>query len=370
MSRGAAQERILLVTGASGGHIYPALGLLDALREKYPGCGTLLVLPKVNPVTPAELSGQNIRFIPAMRLGAGFRIPVSIFGICAGALESIWILLVFRPGLVIGFGSLNSLPAVCLARALGIKTMIHEQNVVPGRANVFLFRFCDKAAVSFLKTRDYLPGHPEKIVFTGNPLRKSLTRMDRQEALSFFGLAEGKFTLLVSGGSQGSQRINAVFLEAMAGLGSRDKLQVIHLCGRREYAALETGYRGLGVDVRLFGFLKDMQYAYSAADMILCRAGATTLAEVIHFAIPAVLIPYPYAHKHQVRNAEVLSSIGAALAIDDSRLEAAALRDTLTQLMADAGKLERMRSAYRNLSKGHAAEVFMQEALFLLRQDG
>ncbi len=390
--------RILLITGSSGGHICPALGLLDILNKECHDLDMLLVVPspertgrpisfkdgprperaglpvplkegpRLSALNKKKHSGYNIRYISlsGVKLDAGFNLPLCLFKIFLGTLESIWILLGFRPNLVIGFGSLASVPMLLSARTLGIKTMIHEQNVIPGKANMFLARFSDRIAVSFPQTRDYFRGFTKKVVVTGNPLRQDLVRMDKEKALAFFGFSTAKITLLVAGGSQGSRKINTVFPEAIKGLNNHDKIQVIHLCGIHDYELLNERYKDLRINVRLFGFLEEMQYAYNAADLILCRGGATTLAEIIYFGIPALIIPYPYARAHQAKNAEVLKQLGAAVVIDDDKLSEDTLRPVLETFLKDPKERSSMLVSFQNFLRVDAARVFMHEVLSCL----
>ena len=167
--------RILVITGASGGHIFPALGFLDILRDKYKDISTLLVLPRINNIiNQMQKFDYQVKYISvsSIKLNLDFKNFMAIFRFFKGTLESIVILLSFKPDIIVGFGSLVSVPMVMLAWLLRIKTLIHEQNVIPGRANRFLARFNDKIAVSFAETEGYLKKYKRKVVLTGNPIRR------------------------------------------------------------------------------------------------------------------------------------------------------------------------------------------------------
>jgi UDP-N-acetylglucosamine--N-acetylmuramyl-(pentapeptide) pyrophosphoryl-undecaprenol N-acetylglucosamine transferase len=357
--------RILVATGSSGGHISPALGFLDALKDK--NIETLLVLPKrsiVNQIQPFDYKVDYISISP-IKLSLDFNNFFAILKFFKGFLESIFILLFFRPYVVVGFGSLTCVPLVMSAWLFRIRTLIHEQNVVPGRANRFLARFTDKITISFTETKSYFKGYQEKIVLTGNPMRKDLILINRMEASRFFGFTHDKFTILVMGGSLGSHSINVNFLKTISSLSDKYNLQVIHISGLKDYDFLKTRYRDLKVNIRLFSFLKSMQYAYSASDLVVSRAGATSIAEMIFFRIPAIIVPYPYAYKHQLNNAKVLEKKGCAIIIQDNELDADILTPAIIGLINNSDRLKEIRSSYDNFLKTNANDLLLDEVLSL-----
>lgn len=356
--------RVLVTTGASGGHVFPALSFLDALKAQYQDTDTLLVLPQSCVLAQAGISADRLKYISITSRQAGFNLktPLFLFNLAKGALQTLLILLEFRPDIVVGFGSLASVPAIFFAWFFRIATLIHEQNVLPGRANLFLGIFADKIAISFSQSRDYFKRGRKKIVHTGNPIRRQLVRIDKDKALDYFGFDKDKFTILVMGGSQGSHRINLEFLKAMSG---EQGFQIIHLSGSGDYDYLKERYRDLNFKVKLFKFLEGMQYAYSACDLAISRAGATTIAEIIFFQIPSILIPYPYAHAHQCANAKILSGKGCAILIKDEDLTAGGLKNNIEYLRGDADKIRNMRLAYRDLIMPDASAALVRQAVAL-----
>ncbi|MFH0935345.1 MAG: undecaprenyldiphospho-muramoylpentapeptide beta-N-acetylglucosaminyltransferase [Candidatus Omnitrophota bacterium] len=360
--------KVLAAAGSSGGHIFPAVAFLDSLRNKHKGIDLLLVLPK-RVETSHLVSGlcYQVRYISVspIRFRLDCRNFIAVLRFFKGWLESLFLLFEFRPDMVVGFGSLDSVPVLLSAWLLRIKTLIHEQNVIPGRANRFLAKFADKVAVSFAATKDYLKINPEKVVFTGNPMRQELKEIDRPAALHFFGFNDLKFTILVMGGSQGSQRINSSFLKAISTVPDKSGLQVIHIAGEKECAALEISYREMGLNARVFVFLEQMQYAYSICDLAVSRAGATAIAELIFFRVPVIIIPYPFAYNHQLSNAEILEKMGAAVVIKDDQLDTAGLKQALDGLMHNPERLALMRSYYSGALKANANDLLAQEALSL-----
>jgi len=361
--------RILIVTGASGGHIFPATSFLKTLKDKRKSIDTLLVLPLHRRIILENASIEDcsgsVKYvsITSFKPGFDFRNILATCRLLKGVLQSLFIILEYRPEIVVGFGSIVSIPMVILARLFRIKTMIHEQNVFPGRANRFLAKFADRIAVSFADTGDYLRIAQDKITLTGNPIRPELRKVNRSEALNYFAFAKDRFTILVMGGSQGSERVNKYFLKAVSVINKRHNLQIIHISGIGDNAFLLDSYKSLNVNVKLFSFLREMQYAYSASDLVVCRAGATTIAELIDFALPAVIIPYPFAHKHQLDNAKFIQGLGAATVIDDDELESGILNKVLASLIDNPEDLQLMRSAYNKNIRFNAREKFLEAAL-------
>lgn len=359
--------RILVVAGASGGHIFPALSFLEELKDKDKDARLLLVLPRKNAAGRIEDYGYDVRYISisAVKPQISLRNLGAIWGLFKGALESIFLLRGFSPDLVVGFGSVVSVPLVLFARIFGIKTLIHEQNLLPGRANKFLARFADKIAVSFEKTSCYFAGYNKKTVVTGNPIRRELESCPRIEALRHFGFTDNKFTILVMGGSQGSHNINTAFLRTVSEITDSLRLQIIHLSGPADYDLLKDGYKKISLGIRLFPFLKEMPYAYAASDLAISRCGATTIAEMIFFKLPAILIPYPFAYRHQLDNANVLVEKGCAVLIKDGVLDTGVLKSTLEGIINDPARLKAMRSGYNGFFRSNAASLLAQEALSL-----
>lgn len=355
--------RVLVVTGSSGGHIFPALALIEALNNSC--AGLLLVLPKKSKDNNIPVEFAQVKYIHAASLNFNLN-SSNIAGACSfllGAWESMLIILKFRPDVVVGFGSLNTLAPIFWAWLFRVKTIIHEQNVIPGRANRLLAKLVDKVAVSFSQGNKYLNISAGKIVVTGNPLRRDLAPLDRKQALDFFKFKEGKFNILITGGSQGATKLNSVCFEAIAAYPKKDGLQLMHISGAQDYSRLKLKYDSLNLRYRLFEFFPAMQYAYSAADLVICRSGAATISELQKFRIPAVLIPYPFAYGHQEANARILADAGAALIIKDEELSVEKLTGTLNVLLENPEKIKAMRQAYAQFHIPDAACLLAKEVL-------
>ena len=355
--------RILIVTGSSGGHIFPAAALIDSLK----GCSSriLLVLPKKSKENKIPVNLVKIKYIHTANLTLSLsrkNISGALFFLL-GAWESLRIIIEFKPDVVVGFGSLNTVALVFWAWLFRINTIIHEQNVIPGRANRLLAKLADKIAVSFSQTAGYLNISAKKIRLVGNPLRRELVRLKKDEALNFFGFKEGRFNILITGGSQGSHKLNTVVFESISAFERKDDLQVIHISGISDFALLKNKYASSGISYKIFDFFPAMQYAYSIADLVICRAGATTIAELQKFGIPALLVPYPFAYAHQSANARALESIGSALIINDEELSAEKISDCLREFLKNPDKLEAMRRAYAKILIPDAASLLAKEVL-------
>ncbi|MBU0709089.1 MAG: UDP-N-acetylglucosamine--N-acetylmuramyl-(pentapeptide) pyrophosphoryl-undecaprenol N-acetylglucosamine transferase [Candidatus Omnitrophica bacterium] len=361
--------RVLAVTGSSGGHIFPAVSFLDAFKQKKSGAETLLVMPHSSTSNQIGVIGHRIRYIPLVRFSPRISLNnlIALLKYVKGSLDSLWILIRFHPEIVVGFGTIYSLPTVLFAWLLRIKTMIHEQNVVPGRANSFLARFVDKIAISFHNSSSFFKLSKNKFVFTGNPLRQNLKAVERCRALDFFDFDADKFTVLVIGGSQGSRIINRVFLEALALLTDKYSLQIIHITGNKDYDLITGEYKNLEIKFKSIVFLKEIEYAYSISDLVVSRAGASTITELVKFSIPALIIPYPFAYSHQLKNAQILQDLGAAVVIDENKLNPQMFRELLEGLISNPQRCDSMRSAYRKIKMFDAGNLLVDQALSLLK---
>lgn len=359
--------KLLVASGASGGHIYPALSFIDSFKLKFPQAEALLVLPKRSKDYNISASGCRIEYTSIVPIG--FRPNRSnvkaLINFIKGSFEILGILIKFKPGIVVGFGTIDCVPVILLAWLFRTRTLIHEQNVLPGRANKFLSKFADLTAVSFEETKDYLGINKQRVVFTGNPIRKELKKVDKKEALDFFGFNDDKFTILVAGGSKGSHKINVVFMQTLKLLPERKNLQVIHIAGTEDLNSLKASYNNLEVKVKLYSFFDKMSYAYSAADLALTRAGASTVSELINFRLAAVTVPYPFANAHQLKNAKHLEREGCAIIIEDQVFDAQQLKEVLSPIIDNPGIARKMRIKYDTMQIPDAGRALVEAVLSL-----
>lgn len=316
------EKTILVVAGGSGGHIFPAVGFSQAFRQRFPGIGVVFV-------TDSAAASCSI---PSGLFSVFLRVERTPAGMLKFFWDSIRIMARVRPYAVFGFGGYLAVPFVILAKCFGRQALLHEQNVVPGKANRFLSYAADKIAVSFVQT---LKWFGRKAFLCRYPLRSALVLRSRREAVDFFGLDGDRFTVLIMGGSQGAQRVNDVFLKSLAINGNLARFQVIHLSGRADFAKVEGAYRHIKIRSKVFAFLVEMDYAYSAADLVVSRAGAGSVFEIMRYGLPSVLIPYPYAGGHQTENAKVLAKAGAAILLEEEGLSPQTLSGLLDIFLDD-----------------------------------
>ena len=347
--------KVLIASGGSGGHIFPAIALAQELRDKNREADILFVGSNTALDRRIfEKEGFRYYLLSSNKLPykASFKTARFFIKLFFDALRSFFLLARYRPDAVAGFGGYVSSPVIFASYILRIPTIVHEQNVVPGRANKMLFRFADRIAVSFEETKKYLGRFRGKAVFTGNPIRTTLMKNDRPANIKKFGLDPDKFTILVIGGSQGAHNLNKAFLDALAGFG-RDKgssLQVVHITGVTDYGWISQAYKDLAFEHRVFSFLDKIEEAYSISDLVVTRSGASAIFEIAYFGRPMILVPYPFAMSHQAQNASVFSKGGAAIQIDEKRISGDIIRQRIEGLLNDRGALDRMARSAKALS--------------------
>jgi UDP-N-acetylglucosamine--N-acetylmuramyl-(pentapeptide) pyrophosphoryl-undecaprenol N-acetylglucosamine transferase len=202
--------RLLVACGGTGGHIFPALSFLQRLKSRQPELDVTIVVTRrkiESRIIPKEYRTICVDFLP-ITFSFNFKTAIAITKLFIGTIQSLWIILRWRPRIVVGFGGYATIALVFFGHALGSKTVIHEQNVVAGVANTLLARFADRIAVSFNASKEYFKAYSKKTVYTGNPRCLNLSRVQKEEALAYFGLSQNKFTILVTGGSQDKPRIS------------------------------------------------------------------------------------------------------------------------------------------------------------------
>jgi UDP-N-acetylglucosamine--N-acetylmuramyl-(pentapeptide) pyrophosphoryl-undecaprenol N-acetylglucosamine transferase len=265
--------------------------------------------------------------------GQSFKNFILAVGRMVSAIFRAWRLLKeVRPDAVAGFGSYGAFPIVFAALLQRTPVLIHEQNVRPGRANALLARWVNKVAISFPQGQKYFPSSA-KVVLTGCPAKQKPPGVDRESLFQRFGLKSSGRTILILGGSQGSRRINAVFIETALILKKECHFQVIHVAGKEDVLKLRQHYEYLQVPHYVCDFMDDIEKAYVVADLAISRAGAVSVTELKHFGIPSILIPYPFAGGHQKENALVLVESRQAAMIEEGALSPLRLRDMILSFL-------------------------------------
>lgn len=341
-------KRVILTTGGTGGHIFPALAVAEELRRLHPQARILFVGGTKGP--EARLAGQaGLEFaaLPVKPvLGRGLRALGAGLWLLVGMGKALMVQLRFRPQVVLGLGGYAAFAQVLVAYLSRTPTAIHEQNSVPGVTNRLLGRLVNAVLVSFPDKSGWFPANKVQVV--GNPVRKAIAAQRGEKVFT------GK-RLLVIGGSQGAVAVNSAVLQALARL-MEAGVEIWHQAGQRDVERVRQGYREQGATGRVDAFIEDMAEAYQWADLALCRAGASTVFELAVAGVPAVLVPFPYAtHNHQSVNAGFLEDAGAGVRIEQKDLEQADLAGTLIDLLQDTDKLGRMRQKALNLGKPDAA---------------
>jgi UDP-N-acetylglucosamine--N-acetylmuramyl-(pentapeptide) pyrophosphoryl-undecaprenol N-acetylglucosamine transferase len=357
--------RILIVSSGSGGHVFPALALGDNLKKQNNLEILFLQTGKENIDKLIVERGFNLVLsnFKHISFDSVIKSTISVFKLFFIMICSLGVVFRVRPNIVVGFGGYHSGPIVLVAHFFGIPTLIHEQNVIPGRTNYILSKFVDKIAISFQETRKYFKSN--RVVLTGCPLRSDIIEVTAEESRARYNFSKDKFTILVMGGSQGSHNINLKFLDAVSEIKNRAELQIIHITGSQDYELVNREYSRLKVKSLVFAFLNKIGYAYKLADLIITRAGASTISEIIFLRIPAIIIPYPFARKHQLANAKFLSEAKAAILLEEEKLSAKILREQILTLMLDRKKLTQMRQGFDKMNMTNAVVNLTNEILSL-----
>jgi len=365
--------RIVLTGGGTGGHAYPAISIAEALRSEFPECELLYIGSKnslearLAAEAGLEFFGVTSRKLTKLVSPGAVLTAASLTG---GFAEALAKLKSFKPDVVIGTGGYAS-AAVVMAQALRRgKTIILEQDVIPGRTNRWLSRFASRICVAFEDAAWRFPGR--KVIMTGSPIRAGLLHLpEREVARSVLGLDGGKFTVLVLGGSQGARRLNEVTADAASRL-SELPVQVLHQVGQRNYGEAEERRAASGwKHYHVRAYIDDMRNAYAAADLVMCRCGSSTIAEITAIGLPAILVPYPYAHAdHQRLNAEFVACNGGGIVVNDGDLSADFFAGTVERLAASPEEVQRMSEASRELGKPNAAVVIARLAVEMITGKG
>jgi UDP-N-acetylglucosamine--N-acetylmuramyl-(pentapeptide) pyrophosphoryl-undecaprenol N-acetylglucosamine transferase len=348
--------RAILAGGGTGGHVIPALAIAQELQRRYraevlfigtarglenrlvPAAGFPLELVKVGALNRVSL---------ATRIRTAFDLPRAIFT-AAGLLNE------FQPDIVIGVGGYASGPAMLAAILKHTPTLAFEPNLVPGFANRMVARFVSAAAVHFEQTAD----HFRNAVVTGVPVRPAFFQIPKKS------YSPGSPTLLVFGGSQGARAINQAVIGSLPELKRRlPGLHVIHQTGEREYNETQAAYARVAIDCEVHKFIDDMPSFFARADLVLCRSGASTVAEIAAAGKPAIFVPFPRAaDDHQRRNAEAMEQASAAVVLEETRLDEVWLVDTIEALIQNPARLGKMSDAARAMSHPNAAKEIAELA--------
>ncbi|MFO7665415.1 MAG: undecaprenyldiphospho-muramoylpentapeptide beta-N-acetylglucosaminyltransferase [Desulfobacterales bacterium] len=370
-SGGSKSLRIIIAGGGTGGHLFPGIAIAQAFTGKNPGSEILFVgAGNRFEKTTVEKAGYNHRSIPVEGIkGRDYLKQLkSVFKIPKGMFESYRIIRDFKPDLVIGVGSYSSGPLVIMARLLRVKTALHEQNTIPGITNRILSRFADRVYVSFEETKKRLCA--QKAVLSGNPLRREIIDAAGKNVPAGSSDSDAPFTVLILGGSQGAHKINMAVIGALPFLKNREKYFFVHQTGAQDEEYVFGAYKRSGISCMVKPFFEDMAEQYSKADLVICRAGATTVAEVTAMGLGAIFIPYPYAaDNHQAKNARALSVSGASEMILEKDLTAEILSERIEYYAGHPGELYKMASSAKKFGRPDAAEFIVNDCYGIVNSE-
>jgi len=337
----------MIAAGGTGGHVFPGLAVADALRASgwrvvwlgsQSGMEAALVAKRGYDMAAVKFSGVRGKGLVAV-----FLLPLKLL---VAFWQSARAILARRPDVVLGMGGYMSFPGGMMAALLGRPLVIHEQNSIPGLANRVLAAVADRKLCAF-------PGALKNAIYVGNPVRAEIGAVP--EPKTRYAGRSGPLRLLVVGGSLGAQALNEAVPKALALLPPQSRPIVTHQSGAQHLASLKAAYSAAGVQADTRAFIDDMAAAYIGADLAVCRAGATTVAELAAAGVPAVLVPFPHAvDDHQTKNARFLSDAGAAALVPQGELSP----ERLAQLISgfDRMRLLEMASRARSLGRADAAQ--------------
>jgi len=361
LSNSNTPYRFLFAAGGTGGHLYPAVAVAEEIKKLKPESEILFVGTKdriegrVIPKLGYKFKSIWIKGFARKFNWSNILFPLRLV---VSMLQSLLISMKFKPKVAIGTGGYVAGPSIWAASVMGAKIILMESNSYPGITTRLLERYADEVHLSFDASKKYLRRHNIHKV-TGNPVRENLGTTDKAEAKKYFGLDENKKTILVLGGSLGASSINNAIEKSLNTI-IENNLQLIWQTGKNYYER----YKNLNfAAVKIFDFVEDMNKAYSACDLLVARAGATTIAELTVLGLPAILIPSPnVAENHQYHNAKALADNNAAVLIKDDELNSKLL-ETILSLINDSNKLREISVNAKSLAKPDAAKQIALSAI-------
>ncbi|HEY6098893.1 MAG TPA: undecaprenyldiphospho-muramoylpentapeptide beta-N-acetylglucosaminyltransferase, partial [Anaeromyxobacter sp.] len=345
--------RLLVAGGGTGGHVFPGVALAEEVVTRHPANDVVFVgTARGLEATVVPQAGFPIELIDVKGLkGKGLLDTLrNLLLLPLAFVQSVRILRRWRPDVVVGVGGYASGPVVLVAWLLRIPTAVQEQNAVAGFTNRVLGRFVRAAFTAFPEAASHFPRR--KVYQLGNPIRRTLMENFMRPEVK-----HDRPRLLVFGGSQGAHALNMRVIEALPHLADlRDRLRITHQTGARDREYVEKGYRAVGFEPDVREFITDMSAAYAEADLVVCRAGATTLAELTVCKKPSLLVPFPAAaDNHQVRNALSLVDAGAAVMIEERDLTGEVLAHEIRAILGSPERRDRMARAAGRLGSPQAA---------------
>jgi UDP-N-acetylglucosamine--N-acetylmuramyl-(pentapeptide) pyrophosphoryl-undecaprenol N-acetylglucosamine transferase len=354
----------VIAAGGTGGHLFPGLAVGEVLRKRGHEVMVLISEKEIDSLATQGRSEFRIERVPGVGLQS--KSPVALLRFVmkfrSGLNQVKALCREFQPRAVLGMGGFTSTAPILAGRARKIPTFVHESNAIPGKANKLNARLVTRVLVGFKECAARFPAG--RSLVTGTPVRSSLaTKLEKSQALAAFGFGNGRKTLLVMGGSQGAHGINKALADALPKLADKP-LQVIHLTGRKDEETMRESYRRADIPAYVAAFHHRMEEAYSAADLAIARSGAASLTELSHFALPSILIPFPFAaDDHQTFNAEIFARAGAATLLHERETTGDSLASKLSWFLDDPARLLETSARSASLAPQQAAERVVETIL-------
>ena len=357
-----ARIHVAIACGGTGGHLFPGIAVAEILQERGHGVTLLISEKKIDDLAASgheELQFEKMPFL-AMPKPWSPKMPSFLLGVWKGLRHCKAMIKKNNTRVVLGMGGFTSFAPVLAGRQSKIKTLIHDSNAIPGKANKLTARFCDTVLLGFEECAQYFAPEKDKKV-VGTPVRSALSRAaksNKENPYSFFGLNPNRKTLLIMGGSQGARGINNAISHSLRELDTLG-IQLLHITGPGDYKEVRDSYQGkeMALHSHVAAFCHRMELAYEIADVALARSGASTLAELAYFGVPSILVPYPYAaDDHQTKNAAIFDKVGAGLLIKETDLSPQKLTSTVRELVQNEAKHQAMKAAAQKIAHADAAE--------------
>ncbi len=362
-----AVGKLAIACGGTGGHLFPGLAIAEAVRRR--GHEVRFFI-SAKPVDKRALSGagesENGVEIPAVGWTGLFGAVPFLFRLIGAVRKAGEELSKFKADALLGMGGFVSAASVGAARRSGIPYFLHESNAIPGRATKLLSAGANKMFVGFEECGRHLP--KAKVSVSGTPVRSRLGKVSKEEALKKLGLHPKRHLVAILGGSQGARGINEAMLRGLPALKPHaNTIQILHLAGEAHADKVRHAYEHSGFHAIVLGFCDEMDAVYAAADLVVSRAGAGTLAELAACGVPSILVPFPAAvDDHQTANAHAYADRGAAEIVAEKNLEGTELGQRIARLLGDSVRQEHMRRGARQQSSPEAAEKIAEEIAHVL----
>ena len=349
---------VLIACGGTGGHLFPGIAVGEVLSARGHDVTLLISEKKIDSLAASghpNLKFERLPFLAMPKPWSPKMIPF-LTGTFKGMNAARALIRKNEAQVVLGMGGFTSLAPIVAGRREKCRTLIHDSNAIPGKANRLTAKFCDVILVGLEACKEHFPKHPDVRV-VGTPIRSTLRQKSKDDPHAFFKLDKNKKTLVVMGGSQGARGVNRVVCMA---LDQFEKLgiQVLHIAGPTDYEEVRDAYaKHPLLTQHVAAFCHRMELAYQIADLAIARSGASTLTELAWFGIPSLLVPYPFAaDDHQTRNAEIFASAGAAKMLPESSINATVLVDAVREVLTKPDKAKAMKAAAQKQAVRDSAE--------------